>query len=291
MKIKLLLLAGLMLTGSLFSQGVEKVDWVYFFTNALYTKWSPVGTPVPGTPSSVGLKKQFGEFVGTTTSTGIDTVKAGSVFINGPNYSQYQKYVYSNKYNQNNRITYKVSFRLKKGQVIGGGDDVCYLQIVKKTPSDSVLLNSKLVTQQMLTETFKGFIVVYDYDFPPLATLGAGDLISPPAAITTENIIYDINTKIEFRIVWLGNAELVLDYIEVYDEDIWEAYFIRETFHRDLSLKYYMAEFNSLHPDQKYLITLNEPRVIDSFHPIKTVQNLLDSISSPVKLLTQKLYY
>ncbi len=179
MKIKLLLLAGLMLTGSLFSQGVEKVDWVYFFTNALYTKWSPVGTPVPGTPSSVGLKKQFGEFVGTTTSTGIDTVKAGSVFINGPNYSQYQKYVYSNKYNQNNRITYKVSFRLKKGQVIGGGDDVCYLQIVKKTPSDSVLLNSKLVTQQMLTETFKDFIVVYDYDFPPLATLGAGDLISP----------------------------------------------------------------------------------------------------------------
>jgi len=73
MKIKLLLLAGLMLTGSLFSQGVEKVDWVYFFTNALYTKWSPVSTPLPGTPSSVGLKKQFGEFVGTTTSTGIDT--------------------------------------------------------------------------------------------------------------------------------------------------------------------------------------------------------------------------
>jgi len=49
-----------------------------------------------------------------------------------------------------------------------------------------------------------------------------------------------------------------------------------------------MAEFNSLHPDQKYLITLNEPRVIDSFHPIKTVQNLLDSLNSPVKFLSKK---
>ncbi|MBK7865687.1 MAG: hypothetical protein IPJ75_01070 [Ignavibacteriales bacterium] len=136
MIIKLLLLTGLMFTGNLFSQGVERIDWGYYFSNALYTKWSPVGTPVPGTPSSVGLKKQFGEFVGTTTSTGIDTAKAGSVFINGPNYSQYQKYVYSTKYSQNERITYKVNFRLKKGQVIGAGDKLkkhpsipCYLTV------------------------------------------------------------------------------------------------------------------------------------------------------------------
>ncbi|MBK6678927.1 MAG: hypothetical protein IPG53_02385 [Ignavibacteriales bacterium] len=37
---------------------------------------------------------------------------------------------------------------------------------------------------------------------------------------------YDNNTKIQFRIVWLGNAELLLDYIEVYDQEIWQRYFI-----------------------------------------------------------------
>ncbi len=288
MKIKLLLLAGLMFTGSLFSQGVERIDWGYYFSNALYTKWSPVGTTVPGTPASVGLKKQFGEFVGTTTSTGIDTAKAGSVFINGPNYSQYQKYVYSTKYSQHERITYKVNFRLKKGQVIGGGDDVCYLQIVKKTPFDSVLLNSKLVTQQMLTETFKDYILVYDYDFPPLATLGVSDLISQQAAFTPEGNIYDINTKIEFRIVWLGNTELILDYIEVYDDEIYETYFIENIAHRDRLLKDYVAELNSSRPDQTFFLTMYKPHTIDSYHPIRTVQNLLDSLNSPVKFLSKK---
>ncbi|MBK6680439.1 MAG: hypothetical protein IPG53_10615 [Ignavibacteriales bacterium] len=115
MRIKHLLLAGVILTINLFSQGVERIDWGYFFSNALYTKWSPLGTPLPGTPASIGLKKQFGEFVGTTTSTGIDTTYTGSVFITGPNYSQYQKYVYTTKYSQNERITYKVNFQVKKG--------------------------------------------------------------------------------------------------------------------------------------------------------------------------------
>ncbi|MBK6682743.1 MAG: hypothetical protein IPG53_23520 [Ignavibacteriales bacterium] len=57
MIIKLLLLTGLMFTGNLFSQGVERIDWGYYFSNALYTKWSPVGTPVPGTPSLSWIKK------------------------------------------------------------------------------------------------------------------------------------------------------------------------------------------------------------------------------------------
>jgi hypothetical protein len=242
----------------------------------------------PALPASVGLKKQFGEFVGTTTSTGIDTTYTGSVFINGPNYSQYQKYVYSTKYSQNERITYKVNFRLKKGQVIGAGDDVCYLQIVKKTPFDSVLLNSKLVTQQMLTETFKDYILVYDYDFPPLATLGGGDLISQQAAISPADNIYDINTKIEFRIVWLGNTELILDYIEVYDDDIYETYFIENITHRDRLLKDYVADLNSSRPDQTFFLTMYQPHAVDSYHPIRTVQNLLDSLNSPVKFLSKK---
>ncbi len=151
-----------------------------------------------------------------------------------------------------------------------------------------MLLNSKLVTQQMLTETFKDFIVVYDYDFPPLATLGAGDLISPPAAITTENIIYDINTKIEFRIVWLGNTELILDYIEVYDDDIYETYFIENITHRDRLLKDYVADLNSSRPDQTFFLTMYQPHAVDSYHPIRTVQNLLDSLNSPVKFLSKK---
>jgi hypothetical protein len=288
MKIKHLLLAGVILTINLFSQGVERIDWGYFFSNALYTKWSPLGTPLPGTPASIGLKKQFGEFVGTTTSTGIDTTYTGSVFITGPNYSQYQKYVYTTKYSQNERITYKVNFRLKKGQVIGAGDDVCYLQIVKKTPFDSVLLNSKLVTQQMLTETFKDYTLVYDYDFPPLATLGVSDLISQQAAISPADNIYDINTKIEFRIVWLGNTELILDYIEVYDDDIYETYFIENITHRDRLLKDYVADLNSSRPDQTFFLTMYQPHAVDSYHPIRTVQNLLDSLNSPVKFLSKK---
>jgi len=140
----------------------------------------------------------------------------------------------------------------------------------------------------MLTETFKDYTLVYDYDFPPLATLGVSDLISQQAAISPADNIYDINTKIEFRIVWLGNTELILDYIEVYDDDIYETYFIENITHRDRLLKDYVADLNSSRPDQTFFLTMYQPHAVDSYHPIRTVQNLLDSLNSPVKFLSKK---
>ncbi|MBK6678928.1 MAG: hypothetical protein IPG53_02390 [Ignavibacteriales bacterium] len=105
------------------------------------------------------IKKQFGSYFNSTATTGIDTTNIGKVFIDEPNYSQYQKYVYTNKYNPNEPITYKVDFRLKKGQVIGSGSNICSLQVVKTTPTDTVILKGALLTKEMLADEVTSFII------------------------------------------------------------------------------------------------------------------------------------
>jgi|GEM_PF-1352978 len=268
----------------------ENIDWVYYFSNALYSKWLPGVNTIPELLPTIGLKKQFGSYFNSTATTGIDTTNIGKVFIDGPNYSQYQKYVYTNKYNPNEPITYKVDFRLKKGQVIGSGSNICSLQVVKTTPTDTVILKGALLTKEMLADEFTSFIISYNYTTPQNSPLGRGDRMLPPTTIPPLEEVYDSfydnNTKIQFRIVWLGNAELLLDYIEVYDQEIWQRYFIDQPAERDLFISNYLSQFMELQPNMKYFVTMDEPHSFDNYHPIKTVQHLLDSLNSPVKLLT-----
>jgi hypothetical protein len=268
----------------------DNIDWVYYFTNALYTKWSTLGNIIPDLSNETGLKYLFGSINGNAVTTGTDTTNIGKLFINGPNYSQYQKYVYTNKYNVNNPVKYKVNFRIKKGQLIGTGNNVCRLQVVMITPSGSTYLADSLISIEKLDNEYKDLQLSYNYGNSQNKSLGRGDRMLPPTTIPPKDDVkdsyYDEDTKIQFRVVWLGNFEISLEYIEVFDEEIWEGFFINEIAERNSKLITYLSKFANLHPNLKYFITLDEPHSLDSYHPIKSVQHILDSLNSPVKLLT-----
>jgi hypothetical protein len=268
----------------------DNIDWVYYFTNALYSKWSPISTTIPNLSSSTGLKQLFGSVAGDGAYSDTNSSNVGKTFIDGPNYSQYQSYIYTNKYNENSIINYHVNFRLKKGRTIGTGSNICSLQVVKCTPLDTVILCSSLISADMLTNEYKVFKLSYSYGATQNISLGRGDRMLPPTTIPPKEDItdsyFDINTKIQFKVKWLGNAEIALDYIEVYDQKLWEGFFLDEIAQRDSLLIKYLSKFSDLHPNLKYFITLDEPHSFDSYHPIKTVQHLLDSLNSPVKLIT-----
>lgn len=110
----------------------------------------------------------------------------------------------------------------------------------------------------------------------------------PPTTIPPKEEVHDsyldTGAKIQFRIIWLGNAELFLEYVDVYDKDIWENWFVKDRAARDGQICEYLARFQNLTPHLKYFLTIDEPHSFDSYVPVRIVQHLLDSLGSPVKL-------
>ncbi|OQY74418.1 MAG: hypothetical protein B6D45_06950 [Ignavibacteriales bacterium UTCHB3] len=266
----------------------ENIDWVYYFSNALYSRWIPEKNTLTEIPNTIGLQKKFGFTLPHSVSTGVDTSNVGKVFIDGPNYTQYQKYVYTNKYNSNKFITYKVNFRLKRGEIFGSGTQVCKLQVIKSINGHDICLTESLITVEMLTNNFKTFQLSYEYDEPGNSPLGRGEGMLPPTTIPPKEEVHDsyldTGAKIQFRIIWLGNAELFLEYVDVYDKDIWENWFVKDRAARDGQICEYLARFQNLTPHLKYFLTIDEPHSFDSYVPVRIVQHLLDSLGSPVKL-------
>lgn len=270
----------------------NNADWIYFFSNALYSKWTPENNSIPQLADNIGVKKGFGYEIDGCLTTGTDTSDTGKLFVNGPNHAQYQRYVYTNKYNPNNLVNYVVNFRLKRGATIGLGSPVCLLQVISVNPSDTLILNSAIVTAQMLENEFKSFKLNYNYGRVFNKPLGRGDMLLPPTTIPPKqdvtDVYFDINTKVQFRIIWLGNVELMLDCIEVYDTDIWEQYFIRNTHLRDALLANYLAGLNCSidYPvNMRAYYGMEHP---DRELPATILQSLLRSQGSAVRFLTNK---
>lgn len=265
-------------------------DWVYYLSNALYSKWVPDQNFIPDLKGDMGLRKLFGTVTSDGVTTGTDTSFTGKLFIDGPNYGQYRKYVYTNKYNSNGLINYTVVFRLKNIQSIGAGEEVCMIQAVIGAGPDSIVLAEKIVTKSMLGEGYTDISMEYDYSQDTLPQGGRGDLPLPPTTIApgegVEDSYFRESRRIRFKVIWLGNAELGLKHVEVYDNSIWKYYFIKFKNLRDQKLNEYLSRFSGLQPNLKYFITLDEPNSLDSYYPIKTLQSVLDSLGSQVSLMT-----
>ncbi len=268
----------------------SNADWVYYFSNALYSRWIPGENIIPYLSTEIGLKQKFGPTLRDGVSTGTDTVNINTIFIDGPNHSQYKNYVYTNKYLTNDLIYYTAVFRLKKIQNTGPGDEVCKVQAVAKRGADSTILAEKVITKSDLGSEYKEISLDYNYGVLQEAARGRGDLQLPPTTllpgIEVEDSYLSEGTRIQLRVVWLGNAEIALKDVEVFDQKIWKYFFIENQANRDSRITQYLSKFAGLQPNLKYFFTLDEPHSLDSYHPIKILQTVLDSLGSPVALLT-----
>ena len=264
-------------------------DWVYYFSNALYSRWIPGGNVIPNLSSEIGLKQKFGTTLSDGVSTGTDTVNINGIFIDGPNHSQYKNYVYTNKYLTNDLIYYTAVFRLKKIQNTGPGDEVCKVQAIAKRGSDSTILAEKVITKSDLGSEYTEISLDYNYDSLQADATGRGDIQLPPTTLLpgvgVEDSYLSEATRIQLRVVWLGNAEIALKDVEVFDQKIWEHYFINYPVERDIQLSVYLAKLRKIQPEINGLITMLEPRLVDSYHSRIALLAILKGLGAPLELI------
>ncbi|GAB1350964.1 hypothetical protein MASR1M107_31790 [Ignavibacteriales bacterium] len=267
----------------------SNADWVYYFSNALYSRWIPGENIIPYLSTEIGLKQKFGPTLRDGVSTGTDTVNINTIFIDGPNHSQYKNYVYTNKYLTNDLIYYTAVFRLKKIQNTGPGDEVCKVQAVAKRGADSTILAEKVITKSDLGSEYKEISLDYNYGVLQEAARGRGDLQLPPTTllpgIEVEDSYLSEGTRIQLRVVWLGNAEIALKDVEVFDQKIWKHYFINFPGERDIQLGVYMAKLRKIQPEINGLITMLEPCLVDSYQSRIALLAILKGLGAPLELI------
>ncbi len=289
----------------------ENIDWISYFTQAKYTKWEAEGSDIftgsdPG-DEDVMIKHNFGlEYtegnISGWTSGPVNPINEGKFLMKGPDYWQWPRYTYTNPGWNNNPITYKAVFRMKIDLPSEEPLPVCQI-MVTNTDKDGVetvleyqgIPAIKTLTTEDLTTEYNNFELNYDYigyfDLPQ----GDPSYPSLPASVTQpfEEIEYspgyNAGSKVQFKVKWLGNRELFVDYIEVYDERIWDGWFkqfpgrmIDSIYNYDQNFKNANINFyNKL----KYYGTIDEPHVIDCYEPLRKVQFLLDSLNINADLL------
>jgi hypothetical protein len=267
----------------------SNTDWVYYFSNALYSRWIPNDTIIPDLNSETGLKQKFGENTMGGVTTGTDTSNINKIFIDGPNHSQYRNYVYTNKYLTNDLINYTAVFKLKNLQNTGPGDTVCKVQAVATRSFDTTVLAEKTVTKNMLGTDYTDVSLNYNYGTLASEPGGRGDLPLPPTTIIPASSLEDSyiseGTRIQLRVIWLGNAELAIKEVEVFDNKLWKHYFVDYREERNFLLTEYLAKLRKLQPGMKNLITMVEPRSVDSYHPIITLLTILNRLGAPPEMI------
>ncbi|MFZ1702694.1 MAG: hypothetical protein WAT79_00030 [Saprospiraceae bacterium] len=282
----------------------NNIDWIYYFTNALYTKWEAEGSPYFSENEPVGVKHNS---VGYPTSDGYGWSSGGSIsdigkfFILGPNYQQYMKYVYTNKFEgENPLISYKTNFSMKLAQDQTDSFPVARLIVSVKNDSDgteTTLIDSTIYSNQLTTTAYTSIICKpYDYlRFQSVNNEGSNYNGAPPGpawyapqGIASTDFLNE-NLKIQFKVQKLAQAEVIVDYIEVYDaglNSIWDGWFVTRLQEVIDNIFYYNQKFSSLGSKFKYYHTMDEPNSIDCFEPIRRVQSILDSLNTGRDLIT-----
>ncbi len=272
----------------------ENRDYIYYYTNALYSKWEAEGnTDLFPVGSPTGIKPATG--TSAYNSGGISGLRSGSIspgsnMFSGPNYSQYIRYVITNKWNANRLVKFKVNFRMKASYETEGIVPLALIRVklVNTKTNFSYILAYDTLTSGDLSTSYGNYYLEYDYrNYAMYISPPDTDIVYwSPRGVETETPFYDPKLKINYEVIPLGNAEIFVDYIEVYDKDIWENDIIYEYSQMINKIYQYSQMFSSLSPNLKYFNGIDEPHTLDSYEPIRRVQAILDSlnISTPLHI-------
>jgi hypothetical protein len=275
-------------------------DWVSYFTHAKYYRWEAEGDPnFDELTEPVGIKHNgIGYHAGNGWSSGDTPSDTGKYFIDGPNYTQYIKPVYTNRHHSENLpIQYKAVFRIKLGEPQEGSFNVAEIEVVVKDDrsGQDTILTSLILTSDTLSTSYQDFVLSYNYnDFIEGSSGYQGTQPPPPGSLSIlskdgapDTSYINFNKKVQFRVKRLAQAVIIVDYIEVYDEEIWENSFIGEVNYTQTvnRISTYNQQFYELGTKLKYFGTIDEPMSFDSYIPIKKVQEILDLLNTGRDLL------
>ena len=284
----------------------ENIDWISYFTQAKYTKWEAEGSPVFNENDGEDIKIKYE--MGTTYVDGERTVRrsgmsqsdSGKFMIMGPDYWQYPRYTYTNPGWNWTPINYKANFILNIQDTTGPRVPVCEISVTYSfTDTNGVYYaDSTLAIDTIYSDEFEGdykaFPLFYSYDI--FDGTDSEEYYTLPTFLDaydetqTDGIGLNIGAKTQFKVKWLGTKELFVDYIEVYDIDIWENYFILHFPSLISNITSYDQEFanqnSEFYERLKYYYTQDEPGSIDCYEPLRKIQEIMDSIGVQADLMT-----
>ncbi len=253
-------------------------DYIHHYSSGYYTKWEAeeitVDTTIPG------VKHQFGQNEDGHWFSGTESGNIGKLLVTGPDYVQDR--VYKLIYNES-PITYIVNFRMKIDGALTA-DSVCEVSVRYVTDNGAGnTIRSKILYASDLSNDFD--IDTLHYILPERingtaidegeVTFGAKRSYGSDAPHTQN---YTGAYGVQFNVRWLGNRNLYIDYIEVYDQEIWKEYIQYPSIVTSEILAY---AADSGTTNTSYWYALDEPHSIDSYQPYKTVQEILTQHGYP----------
>jgi hypothetical protein len=276
------------------NKAIRNFDYIYFYSGAYYSKWDATIESLP--VSTLGLSHQFGEMVEfngkTYWSSGANPVY-DSCLVKGPNYLQETRYrssTYPHPW-ANEVQTYRAYFNLllhEPPDPREENDLVCEIIVYSKYTDDNYVttkyetLDSRELTAGQIGQTI---LQTLEYNYSDYCQNAWFMKKGEPESDCNDKKLIDI----EFQVKWLGNSsnshELLIDYIEIYDFDIWQRRLSTPPLQNEARIKIanYLNKFKTENPqfytnNLKYFYGVDEPHTVDAYLPHAFVQSVLDSL-------------
>ncbi len=297
----------------------EKVDWIYYFSNAMYSKWEAEGDSKfnynikikHNQTGNYTSGEAYTDYDGTTGWKSNQNSQPGDSLVYGPHYYQYPTYVYGS-IDISIPIKYISNFRLRRGTYIPQeAAVVCTLQVLRGyhkvyevSPGNWVadwiqekVLKDTVLTTADLTENYKTITLIYNHGENSTQIKGDGNILPLTNTLPQKNADSSAfllaGTSVQYKVIWSGSAPLYVDYIEVYDEKIWKFFFKENPLVLESRITQYISKFQNENPlfmnKLKYWATIDEPHSLDCYYPIAKLQEILDEQNAQQQLLTH--YY
>lgn len=279
---------------------------VYYYTNGMYTKWE--AEEGDNTPSllQTGIKHPVDEgwynYLYGDTATYLDakcwaTDSTAASWIDtviwGPNYRQEKNYRFLWP-SSPERIEYTVKFRLALRYAPANPDtEVCKLSVFYRyaikdgediTYEDMTITSRILTVEDLEGDTFYVYSLDYEYpsEFHNKVNSPSGDGYDNGDPDTLDTYA---RTGIEFRVDWSGVGKLYIDYVEVYDKEIWIDYIVSPS-SVDNQLSSYLLPYSAWN-NIEYWFGRDEPQSIDYYEPMRIVDSLIRDTPGGAPIITQ----
>ena len=277
----------------------QNVDWISYFTSAKYMKWEAEGDPLFTGNVKISHEEEsaLGTFGTSYTEgnisgwrSGNSATNTGRFLISGPNYWQYPRYTFTNVGWNSTPINYIASFNIKLGAPPSTNVPVCSLFVImtNKDGIEHTLDSSLVMSSQLNSTTYTPIPLNYNYSrwIYTQSTEEKNYTLPGSFFIDSDGPGYNLGSTIEFKVQWLGNIELLVDYIEVYDQMIWDRYFSQHPERVIDSIITYDQEFSqnsNFYSKLKYYYTMDEPHSVDGYTPLRKVQEILDDPANNIQ--------
>lgn len=262
-----------------------ETDRVAYYASGYYSRWEAEDS-IDYYANTPGVKHEFGYRGTDYFASGNIPSQAGKYLVTGPDYYQNREqrfWPYSG-----GEITYNVKFRLKIAGNTADTVTVCKLQVVYYAPNGnySILKDTTLHANDLANNYVDK---IFDYKIPE--TIGSYSFPANHASPEGDGFperddSYNGRQGIRFNVIWLGNRELFVDYIEVYDNRIGLDFLpVNRQIVATRCLTYAANYPQTQWPNLKYWYGLDELQSIDNFEPYRIVDSILNVNGLP-RLIT-----